>query len=247
MNDAMCNAPILGMPQDTRPYQMEVDASDFAVGGVLSQLQQDDRWHPIKFHSQGMDPAERNYQIYDKEMLAIMDALAEWRPYLLPLEDAFEIWTDHANLQYYRSPQKLTRRQARWTSKLQEYNYVLKHVLGKTNGKADPLSRRPDYDDGKDDNAGVVVLKDGVICRIQTVDEILDQIRELTKDCSTWDDEIIQDINSSGIWSEIEGEVTNGQTLYVPRNKTLWEEIIDLLHTMPTAGHPGPEKTLEMI
>jgi hypothetical protein len=78
MKDAMCNAPILGMPQDTGPSQMEVDASDFAVGGVLSQLQQDDRWHPIKFHSRGMDPAECNYQIYDKEMLAIMDALAEW-------------------------------------------------------------------------------------------------------------------------------------------------------------------------
>jgi hypothetical protein len=194
-----------------------------------------------------MDPAKRNYQIYDKEMLAIMDALAEWRPYLLPLEDAFEIWTDHANLQYYRSPQKLTRRQARWTSKLQEYNYVLKHVPGKTNGKADPLSRRPDYDDGKDDNAGVVILKDGVICQIQTVDEILQQIHKLTKDRSNWDDEIIQDVNANGIWLEIDGEITNGQAIYVPKNQALREEILDLLHTTPTAGHPGPEKTLEMI
>jgi hypothetical protein len=55
-----------------------------------------------------MDPAKQNYQIYDKEMLVIMNTLAEWRPYLLPLEDAFEIWTDHTNLQYYQSPQKLT-------------------------------------------------------------------------------------------------------------------------------------------
>jgi hypothetical protein len=194
-----------------------------------------------------MDPAERNYQIYDKEMLAIMDALAEWRPYLLPLEDAFKIWTDHVNLQYYRSPQKLTRRQARWTSKLQEYNYVLKHVPRKTNGKADLLSRRPDYDDGKDDNTGVVVLKDRVICRVQTADEILDKIHELTKDHSTWDDEILQDVNAKGIWSEIDSEVTNGQTIYVPKNQALREEIMGLLHTMPTAGHPGPEKMLKMI
>jgi hypothetical protein len=86
-----------------------------------------------------------------------------------------------------------------------------------------------------------------VICQIQTTDEILNQIHELTKVRSTWDDEIIQGVNANGIWSEIDGEVTNGQAVYVPKNGPLREEIIDLLHTTPTAGHPGPKKTLEMI
>jgi hypothetical protein len=75
----------------------------------------------------------------------------------------------------------------------------------------------------------------------------LDKIHELTKDRLTWDDEILQDVNAKRIWSEIDGEVTNGQAIYVPKNKALCEEIIDLLHTTPTAGHPRPEKTLEMI
>jgi hypothetical protein len=86
-----------------------------------------------------------------------------------------------------------------------------------------------------------------VICRIQTVDEILEQIHELTRDHSNWDNEIIQDINASGVWLETDGEVTNGQAIYVPKNKALREEIMDMLHTTPTAGHPGPEKMLEMI
>jgi hypothetical protein len=70
-----------------------------------------------------------------------------------------EVWTDHANLQYFREPQKLNRRQARWLTQLQDYDYTLHHILGKANLKADLLSRRAGFDKGEDDNKEVTLLK----------------------------------------------------------------------------------------
>src|SRR6202041_3780374 len=80
---------------------IKADSSDYAIGAVLSQLQ-DGRWHPIAYLSKSLNKTQRNYEIYDKEMLAIMLALEEWRHYLIGAIDIFEIWTDHQNLQYFR-------------------------------------------------------------------------------------------------------------------------------------------------
>ena len=79
---------------------MEADASDYAIGVVLSQ-QMDNKWHPIAYMSKALSEMQRNYEIYDKEMLAIMEALREWRQYLMGVKEKVEIWTDHQNLQYF--------------------------------------------------------------------------------------------------------------------------------------------------
>ena len=99
--------PVLVIPVDDEPYRVEADSSNFALGAVLSQ-QQNDKWHPIAYLSKSLTEAERNYKIYDKELLAIMTALSEWRHYLLTGKE-FEIWTDHQNLCYFRKAQKLNR------------------------------------------------------------------------------------------------------------------------------------------
>ena len=92
-------APILIAPQDHQPWRIEADSSDFATGAILSQLlPEDGKWHPIAFHSESMNDAERNYEIYDKEMLAIIRALQAWRHYLEGLPSVFEIQSDHKNL-----------------------------------------------------------------------------------------------------------------------------------------------------
>ena len=72
-----------------------------------------------------MKLVERNYKIYNKELLAIMEALAKWQQYLLDTMEPFEIWTDHENLKYFREPHKLNGQQARWYLKLQDYNFTL--------------------------------------------------------------------------------------------------------------------------
>ena len=83
-----------------------MDASGHAIGGVLSQ-EQKEKWKPIAFLSRTMQPAERNYKIYDKELLVIIEALMKWRQYLLDAIKPFEIWTDHENLKYFKKPHKL--------------------------------------------------------------------------------------------------------------------------------------------
>ena len=114
-----------------------------------------------------MQAAERNYEIYDKELLAIVEALAKWRQYLLDAAEPFEVWTDHENLKYFREPHKLNGRQARWYLKLQDYNFKLKHIPGKTNTKADILSRK-DQVDTKEDNKDVQLLKNEIWARKMT-------------------------------------------------------------------------------
>jgi len=106
-----------------------------------------------------MQPVERNYEIYNKELLGIVEALLKWQQYLLNTTEPFKIWTDHENLKYFREPHKLNGQQARWYLKLQDYNFTLWHIPGKTNIKADIISRK-DQIDTKKDNKDVHMLKE---------------------------------------------------------------------------------------
>ena len=80
-----------------------------------------------------MSPAERNYKIYDKELLVIVKVLDKWQQYLLDIVEKFEVWTDHENLKYFKEPHKLNGQQARWYLKLQDYDFTLWHIPEKTN------------------------------------------------------------------------------------------------------------------
>jgi len=87
---------------------------------------------------------EQNYEIHNKKILAVIRCLEAWRHYLEKVKLKFKIWTDHKNLQYFIMSQKLNCKQARWALYLSQFNFVLKHILGKSMGKADKLSRTPD-------------------------------------------------------------------------------------------------------
>jgi hypothetical protein len=90
------SSPVLAMPDDSRPYRLESDSSDYATGAILSQQSpEDNKWHPIAFYSKSLNAVERNYEIHDKEMLAIIWALEEWRHFLEGRQFPAEIWTDH--------------------------------------------------------------------------------------------------------------------------------------------------------
>ena len=81
-------------------FRVEINASGHTIGGVLSQ-EQDGKWKPIVFISRMIQSVERNYEIYDKELLAIVETLTKWRQYLLDALETFEIWMDHENLKYF--------------------------------------------------------------------------------------------------------------------------------------------------
>jgi len=98
----------------------------------------------VAFLSKSLNEIERNYEIYDKKMLAIIRGLEVWKYLLEGMQFKFEIWIDHKNLKYFMKTQKLNRRQARWALYLSQFNFILKHVAGTKMEKADGLSRRVD-------------------------------------------------------------------------------------------------------
>jgi len=132
---------VLSLSRREGKFRVEMDTLGHAIEEVLSQ-EQDGKWKSIAVLSRTMQPAERNYKIYNKKLLAIVEALFKWRQYLLDAMEPFEIWTDHENLKYFQEPYKLNGRQARWYLKLQDYNFTLKHILGKMNTKVDILLRK---------------------------------------------------------------------------------------------------------
>jgi hypothetical protein len=91
-------------------------------------------------------------------MLAIIQGLEEWRHYLEGARHPVEIWTDHKNLEYFRVAQKLNRRKARWSLYLSRFNFTLHHKPGRSMGKPDALSRRPDHGSGQGDNDNLTLL-----------------------------------------------------------------------------------------
>src|SRR6266404_5969252 len=141
------------------------------VGAVLLQRGEDNKRHPIGYYLVTLIEAECNYDIYDLELLAIVKALRNWRPFLARSPHIITVHTDHTNLQYWRQPHKISRRIAREVAELVEYNVVLRHIPGKANGRADALSRRPDYDQGTRDNENITVLPDSLFIRSLTIDE----------------------------------------------------------------------------
>jgi hypothetical protein len=144
-------APILIHFDHTKTAYLEADSSDFVQGGCLSQMK-DGVLHPVAFFSRKLTPAECNYEIYDKELLAIISALEQWRPELEGTELPIQVLTDHKALEYFMTTKKLTRRQARWALTLSKYNFQITYRPGKQNGKADALTRKPgDRPEGDND------------------------------------------------------------------------------------------------
>ena len=106
-----------------------------------------------------MQPAKRNYEIYNKKLLVIVEALTKWKKYLLDAIENFEVWTDHENLKYFQELYKLNSQQARWYLNFQDYDFILRHIPEKKNMKVDILSRK-DQVDITEDNKYVKLLKD---------------------------------------------------------------------------------------
>jgi len=129
-----------------------------AVGAVLLQCKEDGKKHPIGYYSATLNEAQRNYDIYDLELLAIVMALKNWQLLLAGSPHKIIIYSNHLNLQYWKTPQRISQRVAREVLELSEYNFEIRHIPGKQNGHADALLRQPDYDTGENDNCNVTVL-----------------------------------------------------------------------------------------
>jgi len=252
--------PVLAAPDIDKKMRMEVDVSDYAMGGVLSMECGDGLWRPVAFLSKSLNETERNYKIHDKEMLAIIRGLEAWRYLLEGAQYKFEIWTDHKNLEYFMKAQKLNRRQARWALYLSRFDFILKHVAGSKIGKADGLSRRADWKVGTDkDNVNQIFIKDQWIRSIYevVVEGLEAELVEKIKKARSKDEDVVrvvEDMKKAGVkelrgneW-KIEGElVLKEEKVYVPKDEELRVEVIWLHHDVPAAGHEGRWKMVELV
>lgn len=126
------------------PCVIETDASDYAIGAVLSQTEHGET-RPVAFLSRKMQPAELNYPTHDKELLAIIYALNSWAHYLEGNQFTIKVLSDHQSLKYFTEKKLLSRRQAGWHDVLSRFDFVIHYSPGSQQVKADALSRRPDY------------------------------------------------------------------------------------------------------
>jgi len=125
---------------------------------LSQQSTTDGKWHPIAFYSKSLSSVEQNYEIHDKEMLAIIHVLEKWRHFLEGATHLVEIWTDHKNLEYFMTAKKLNRCQACWSLHLARFDFLLHHRPRRTMGKLDALSRRADHGNGASDNENIILL-----------------------------------------------------------------------------------------
>jgi len=234
LKQTFTEAPVLKIPNPERKFYVETDASNFAMGAVLSQKDENEKLHPCAFISKAFKNAELRYTIYDRELLAVVFALKEWRHYLMSAKEPFTIYTDHINLKFPRKPQELSPRQIRWNEFLSKFNYKIIYRKGSENKKADLLSRRPD-------------LIVAAITSSIDHNSIIDSINEYySKDAEA--EEIIKKIKEGNYVDKY--HYTNNvlylnNLIYVPDG--LRKKIIQNYHSSPAAGHFGINKTKELI
>jgi hypothetical protein len=244
LKQRITSALILALLNNSKPFQIKADSSDFATRAVLSQQSsKDDKWHPIAFLSKSLSLVGQNYKIHDKEMLAIVRALEEWRHFVEGAEHQVEIWTDHKNLEYFMTAKKLNWRQACWSLLLTRFNFLMHHWPGKTMGKSDVLSQRSDYGLGAKDNDNMVLLTPNFLA-IQALEglvmlskegDILKEIRWQTRDGSQEEvvvkaiKELMKSLTKSmksTEWSLDNGILYYQGKIYVPVETHTWVEPI---------------------
>jgi hypothetical protein len=226
LKQAITSAPVLALPDSSIPYTVKCDASGFAIGAELSQLGK-----PVAYLSHKLSPAERNYSTHEKEQLAIITALREWRHYLLGTHITIE--TDHLSLKYLQTQPTLSQRQARWQEFLSQFDFEIVYKPGKQNTVADALSRRSDHQQE--------------LANISTVScDVPDLIRLAYPN----DVKCVSILNNAnpGHYQVVSGLIYNrAKQIYVPNNEQVKQMILQSHHDDTLAGHVGVSKTYELI
>lgn len=254
------SAPFLLHFDFAKPRVIQVDASAYAVSGILSQHSEDGDLRPVAYYSKKLSPTEQRWQVHDQELGAIIFCFQEWRAWLMGSKDPIIVLSDHANLRYFMTSQALTSRQARWASFLSDFHFDILHTPGKNN-PADPASRRSDYtSDGLQSTrvtllgqretenikvAAIILLSRQPRNRVDhtlfmaPTEEVLSKIRA----CYHSDD-LLQGRKptvltyGTGIWWWRD-------SVYVPFQ--LRTQIMQSVHASPSAGHWGTAKSLDLL
>jgi transposase InsO family protein len=236
LKEKLTSAPVLLIPDQTKPFTVTTDASDTAIGAVLSQ-DHGKGDQPIAFESRKLNSAELNYATHEKELLAIVHAIKLWRPYLE--EKLFTIITDHAALKFIKSQSNLSRRQARWLEVLQSSNFDVKYRPGKTNVVADALSRIPQLSNINTFNTNLIDKE--LIINEYKNDSYFEPIYQTLTSKENKPQARNFELHDDLIY------LRSGKRLAIPNNKELRTLLLHECHDSIIVGHLGTEKTLELV
>jgi len=256
MKKKFLEAPVLVMPDQDKPFFLETDTSGFATGAVLMQKDDNRHLHPCSYLSRTLSPTEQRYKIYDQELLALVQALEDWRVLLEGARHPITAFTDHDNLRYFRTGQNLNPRQARWSLFLTRFDLKLIHKPGKTMILSDALSRRADAEENKEKIQHATALPDALFIRLMDNEfaSFLKKVNNKEYDASALEriKFLIKHTDANDPDWEIKKE--NGTTIlfyqgrrYVPQNPELKRKILQEYHDHPTAGHPGSATTYFLV
>jgi hypothetical protein len=268
LKHAFTTAPILRHFNYDREAIVETDASDYVSAGILSQYDDEGILHPVAFFSKKHSPVQCNYEIYNKELMAIVRAFEEWRPELEGVSHPIKVLSDHKNLEYFMSTKLLNRGQTRWAEYLSHFNFKIVYRPGKARAKPDSLTRRSgDLPQGGDDR--LVEQHKAVLKPHNLSDELQLWESVLAAPRSARSQDILKATQTDPFAPRIitalfegkqhsreitlsECQVHNGclyyqHRLYVPANDALQLRIIQNNHDGPAAGYPGRAKTFDLI
>ena len=261
LKDRLCTAPILRYYDPKLESMLETDASDGVVAAILSQLYPDGEWYPVGYFSKTMAPAELNYPIHDKEMLAIVRALGQWRAELTGTSTAIKVLTDHRSLEYFMSSKILNSRQARWAEILADFFFVITYRPGKQNAKADALTRRDadvtTSDQVKEKERTQTLLPSDCLdwevkkqLQISALDApfgLVDQILRANRSRRQLESETDHLSRGQVGWEDKDGLLLYDGRLLVPDVDNLRTKLIAEAHNQVSTAHPGRNKTLALL
>jgi hypothetical protein len=247
LKKAITSNPVLAMFDPKKPITIETDASNFAIGGVLSQPGDDGKLRPVAFFSHKLNGPVLRYPTYDKEMYAILQAFKEWRHYCHGSEHKITVYTDHKNISYFTTTRELSSRQVGYFEFLSQFNYELIHCKGTENGRADALSRRTDHEQDIPDvtaqalqyneNGNIEQVHMHAMFKVLENDPMLEEIKEYVKNHP--DEEYPEEVITESGYPERNGKI------WVPEE--LRKKVVRYVHEHPLHGHKGISKTVNQV
>ncbi|KAF8669628.1 hypothetical protein RHS04_08699 [Rhizoctonia solani] len=231
----ICKEPVLAHPDESKPYTLETDTSGAAMGAVLSQRKEDGCLHPVAFMSASFSPAELNYDTHDKELLAIICAFEHWRIFLEGTEQPITVFTDHKNLEYWKSARTFNRHHVHWHLMLASCNFVIAYWPGNHLQKPDALSRQPDHMDFEPSPQVMISesQEDPSLCTILLA---VSDPRSMPHNIAKFKDYRIQ-----------EGLLLYQERIVVPDEPEIKKQLLSHFHDSPASGHQGRAPTLDLI
>lgn len=242
LKDRLTSTPVLALPDFSKEFRVTTDASKYAMGMMLSQIDDSGKERPIAFESHKFRDYEKNWATPDKELSGIVHALNIWRHYLDGQK--ITVFTDHEALKYIQQQPKLNQRQARWLQHIQSYDLNIQHMPGRLNLVADALSRRPDH---ADDIEHITVSALNVV-HIAVSNKMQEETRK-GYEVDEYFSKLISQPNNK--FKVIDGLIYLVQNthyrLCIPNITNIRLKILEENHDIPIAGHMGFEKTYNNV